>query len=346
MNDVRPIVARARKDRTPLYFAIGAALAAILLFVALDSRRRALQESESDAAPLGIRAESVPALVLPDSGPTAGQANPATAWPLPGQLQPQAQLAPIPASRPARAVQVRVASPDAPYVPPPPVCMPPQGPMTDSAAPVQSPLSAASAAQGAGTDGKLSGGRVLAGRFENPSSTIPQGTLVSAVLETGLDSTGAGLARALVTRNVYGFDGTQLLIPRGSRLYGSYEAGVEQGQKRALIRWTRLLRPDGVTINLDSPASDPLGRVGVPGKVDSHFLQRFGNALLGSTVGLGNLILSRRVSPVVVVPGAQGAAPVMQDGGQIKPTLTVKPGARVSVFVQHDLDFSSVEDGQ
>ena len=221
---------------------------------------------------------------------------------------------------------------------------PPSGPIIDSAAAgPASPLGPQPPARDQ-ADTRTSG-RIMAARLDNPSMTIPQGTLINAVLETGLDSTGAGYARALVTRDVQGFDGTRLLIPRGSRLYGSYEAGVDQGQKRALIRWTRLLRPDGATINLDSPASDPLGRVGVPGKVNSHFVQRFGNALLNSTVGLGNLLLSRRVTPVVVVPGATGQVPTVSGNDQIKPTLTVKPGARVSVFVQHDLDFSSVDGG-
>lgn len=342
MSDVRPIVAIRRRDRSPLYFAIGAALAAVLLFVALDSRRRAFETTEQPATAVTVRGESVPELLIPYQPDEPIALSAPKPWPRPGQLGPAAQLAPTPQAAMPRPLRVRSAPTAPQYVPSQLPYQPPMGPIVDSAAGnPPTPLSSPVATQGP-TD-KLASGRVMAGRLENPSTTIPQGTLISAVLETGLDSTGAGYSRALVTRDVHSFDGTRLLIPRGSRLYGSYEAGVGQGQKRALIRWNRLLRPDGVTINLDSPASDPLGRAGVPGKVNSHFLQRLGNALLSSTVGMGGALLSRNVSPVVVMPGAQAVTPALPTGGDVKPTLTVKPGARVSVFVRHDLDFSSVD---
>lgn len=55
-----------------------------------------------------------------------------------------------------------------------------------------------------------------AGSIANRATTVPQGTLIPAVLETAMNSTGAGFARALVQRDVHGFDGTRVLIPRGS----------------------------------------------------------------------------------------------------------------------------------
>ncbi len=104
--------------------------------------------------------------------------------------------------------------------------------------------------------------RVRAGVFANRSTTVPQGTLIPAVLETALDSTRAGFARAIVSRDVRGFDGTRVLIPRGSRLIGEYQSQVSPGQHRALVNWVRLIRPTGVTMAIGSPASDTLGRGG------------------------------------------------------------------------------------
>jgi len=63
------------------------------------------------------------------------------------------------------------------------------------------------------------------------------------VLETAFDSTRPGLARALVQSDVRGFDGSRVLIPRGSRLIGEYRSDVAPGQHRALVNWTRLIRP-------------------------------------------------------------------------------------------------------
>jgi type IV secretion system protein VirB10 len=186
--------------------------------------------------------------------------------------------------------------------------------------------------------------RVTASTFLNPSLTIPQGTVIQAVLETALDSTRAGGVRALVQRDVSSFDGSRVLIPRGSRLYGEYEANLQRGQKRALVQWTRLIRPDGVTINLDSPSSDPLGRAGIKGKVDSKFLQRFGGAILQSVLDIGVGVAVNRATDGVIValPGSTQNVQVTEPQS-IQPTLKVRHGTSVSVFVARDLDFSTVE---
>jgi type IV secretion system protein VirB10 len=185
--------------------------------------------------------------------------------------------------------------------------------------------------------------RMRASALANRSTTVPQGYLIPAVLETGFDSTKPGFARAVVSRNVRGFDGKNILIPRGSRLIGEYRSEVGEGQRRAIITWTRLIRPDGMMIAMDSPAVDTLGRGGVAASVNTHFFQRLGDALLQTTVGLGSALAQRRISgPVVVLP-ANGAATVGQTvpTNSYVPTLTVPPGKSISVFVAHDLDFSA-----
>src|SRR5690606_4191868 len=124
--------------------------------------------------------------------------------------------------------------------------------------------------------------RARAGALANRSTTVPQGTLIPAVLETAIDSTRPGLARAIVSRDIRGFDGRQILIPRGSRLIGEYRSEAQPGQRRALVNWLRLVRPDGVTIAIGSPAADPVGRGGIRARVNNHFLQRFAGAILQS----------------------------------------------------------------
>lgn len=187
--------------------------------------------------------------------------------------------------------------------------------------------------------------RIMAGRIANPEQTIVQGTLINAVLETALDSTRPGQARALVTKDVMSFDGSRVLIPRGSRIFGTYQSEVNPGQKRVLIEWVRLLTPKGISVKLNSPSADPLGRAGLRGKVDNHTLRRIGDALLGSVVELGGLALGRELSgsSVVILPSASQATP--QTRTQIQPTIKVEQGTRVTVFVAVDLDFSLVQNG-
>ena len=72
----------------------------------------------------------------------------------------------------------------------------------------------------------------------------------------------------------------RVLVPRGSRLIGEYRSDVRSGQKRVLVQWTRLIRPDGLAIRIGSPAADQLGSAGIPGRVNTHFVARFASAVL------------------------------------------------------------------
>lgn len=164
-------------------------------------------------------------------------------------------------------------------------------------------------------------------------------------METALDSTQPGFARAIVSRDVMGFDGSRVLIPKGSRLFGTYQSDVSLGQKRALIQWERLTTPDGAQIDLDSPSADLLGRAGIKGAVNSHFFQRFSGAILQSVLDIGVRAVTQKVdgnTVIVGLPGSTTQATAIQGSADIKPTLKVKQGASVSVFVARDLDFSSV----
>jgi type IV secretion system protein VirB10 len=179
-------------------------------------------------------------------------------------------------------------------------------------------------------------------KIEHPDKVIAQGAVIPAVLETALNSDLPGYARALVSRDVRSFDGSQVLIPRGSRLVGQYKSALQTGQTRMLIVWTRVLRPDGVSIQLGSPTTDDQGETGLAGKVDTHFLQRFGSAILLSVVGG----LASAVGPsntVVIGTASQGggaAGVALQNDVKISPTVRVLQGAAIQVFVARDLDFS------
>lgn len=204
-----------------------------------------------------------------------------------------------------------------------------------------SAVGATAASEGA----RSANNRVHAGAFANRSTTVPQGTLIPAVLETAFDSTRAGFARALVQRDIKGFDGTRVLIPRGSRLIGEYDTNTASGQNRAMVVWFRLVRPDGATIAIGSPAADPVGRGGVRARVNSHFFERFTGAILQSSLDVGvNLASRSNGSPVIVaLPSVNQSTRDIVRPAEIKPTLKVAQGTSIAVFVARDLDFSEVE---
>jgi len=204
-----------------------------------------------------------------------------------------------------------------------------------------SPLSA----RGSSDDGsglRVGGPEVAAAtRMEHPGQTVAQGTLIPAVLETAINSDLPGYVRAVVSGDIRSFDGSRVLVPRSSRLIGQYKSGVSGGQTRAYVMWTRLIRPDGVSVQLASPAVDESGQTGLTGSVDNHFMKRFGSALLLSVVGTASAVASGGAS-LIVGGGESAAAVAAQRDSQIAPTIRVRQGQPIRVFTAKDLDFSTV----
>lgn len=360
-QNVLPVVQRPRKGLSAPVVAGLAVLAGLCLFGVLEARRQTA--------------------TAPAIAPTTG-ATSASVAPPPLYIPPPPQPLPFANTPSFGSVEPRVAVPPAPTPTSPPFTPPtvtqpdtssfqnPSGFQT-APSPVSRPATPRSVSgqslivdtSGQSTpaetqdqtsdDGKtgstrrasLSTTRARAAMLANKSTTVPQGTLISAVLETAFDSTSPGFARALVQKDVRGFDGTQILIPRGSRLIGEYGADTARGQARAVILWARLIRPDGVTIAIGSPAADTVGRGGVKADVNSHFLERFSGAILQSALDVGvNLAARSSRSPVIVaLPGTTSAVSNAATARttDITPTLRVPAGRSVSVFVARDLDFTS-----
>lgn len=178
-------------------------------------------------------------------------------------------------------------------------------------------------------------------RMANPGFTVSQGTLIPAVLETAINTDLPGYVRAVVSEDVMSFDGTRVLIPRSSRLIGQYRSGLASGQRRAYVLWSRLIRPDGASVAIASPATDESGRAGVTGEVDSHFFRRFGSALLLSVLGAASNVGTGGAS-TVLTGGTSAAAVATQQNGGIPPTVRVRQGHPIRVFTARDLNFAGV----
>jgi type IV secretion system protein VirB10 len=189
--------------------------------------------------------------------------------------------------------------------------------------------------------GGVGGGTAVATAGMNPKTTVTQGTLIPAVLETAIDTDVPGFVRAIVSADVRSFDGTRILIPRSSRLIGQYRSGLQAGQKRAYVIWTRLIRPDGASVNIGSPAVGFSGETGLAGKVNTRFFERFGSAMLLSVVG-GLSAIGGNAGVVIASGGQSAAAAAVGQTAQISPTVRVRQGEPIRVFTARDLDFSKV----
>ena len=357
LDDLRPLVGRAVSNRGPWVFGAVLAISAVGLFAALESRRSTVTSPATAIPQAGTNGPMIaapPDLALNDlaSDPGYNYAYAAPGVPLaptvPGLPASLFQNAP---RGPNNAQNMGVV-PGGMVMPPRPQLVP-TGPNMNNSEPYIMPrvvpapqLPVAPADDASAANGQLAGSGARATRLSNPGFTVPQGAVIQAVLETALDSNRPGFARAIVSRDVRGFDGVRVLIPRGSRLFGEYKSDLAQGQRRAFVNWQLLTRPDGVQIRIESPAADPLGRAGIGGNVNTHFFQRFAGAILQSALDIGVGLASRSATNGTVVLGLPGSTQNTQinpNAADIRPTLTIRNGTSVSVFVARDLDFSTVE---
>lgn len=180
---------------------------------------------------------------------------------------------------------------------------------------------------------------------------MTEGTMLDCMLQTRMITTQPGMTRCILTRDVYSDNGRVVLLDRGSVLTGFYQAGITQGQARIFVQWARARTPLGVSIDLASPGTGPLGEAGVGGYVDNHFWARFGGAIMISMIGDLGSWASRQGSSqgdnsIQFSNTSQGveqaAAEALRNSINIPPTLYKNQGERVSVFLARDLDFSHV----
>lgn len=209
--------------------------------------------------------------------------------------------------------------------------------------------------------------QVEATKVGDLSRTVLQGKMINAVLETAINTDHPGMIRAIVSHDTYSEMGNNVLIPKGSRLIGSYSADVKRGQSRVYIIWNRLIRPDGIDIAVGSNGTDSLGGAGMPGLVDGKFFEIFGNAILLSMVNATVATLTEKTSNsakqgisqqtfsngTTQTSGSLGAIAAQQSIANIgdvskklsedylntKPTIVVNQGTSLNVFVQKDLIF-------
>lgn len=188
---------------------------------------------------------------------------------------------------------------------------------------------------------------VAASRIPDPDRTIVQGAIIEAVLETAVSTELPGIARAVTTVDTYSYDGSTVLIPRGSRLIGQYSSDVKLAQQRALVAWSRAVTPDGTTVSLGGYGADTLGRAGQDGYVDSRFLERFGAAALISLIGTAPSLVVGDDADAELAEIADDASQdaqratdsVAREYLRLPPIIYIDQGTPITIIVNRDLVF-------
>ncbi|HJP67970.1 MAG TPA: TrbI/VirB10 family protein [Sphingomicrobium sp.] len=224
---------------------------------------------------------------------------------------------------------------------------------TDPAIPVQSqqaPTGAIVASQQHKIDFARSDDGVLSShQLSEPRSPwmLSAGTVIPASLVTGLNSDLPGTVIAQVTQNVRDSATERtILIPQGARLIGNYDPLVAYGQRRALLVWTRIVFPDGSSVELDHmPATDAAGYAGVSDRVNSHTWQLVKGVAISTLLGVGAQLsfgagrsdLVRALRESAQENAARAGDQITSRNLEVQPTITVRPGWPVRALVNKDL---------
>ncbi len=183
---------------------------------------------------------------------------------------------------------------------------------------------------------------------------VKAGWDIPATLEQGVNSDLPGEIKALVRSNVYDTaTGQYLLIPQGSRLIGTYNHRVAYGQNAIQVIWTRLIYPDGTSINLEGMiGQDAKGQSGFRDQVDNHYARLIGFAILTSAFTAGIELTQNQQSSSLAYPSTSQIATqalgqqlgelgieVTRRNLSIQPTIKVRVGYRFNVRVNKDIAF-------
>ena len=175
-----------------------------------------------------------------------------------------------------------------------------------------------------------------------------EGTTIDTVLVNRLDGEFAGPLKVMVTNPIYSQDRQHLLIPEGSFILGDVQKVAGLGQKRLAVTFHRLLMPDGYSVDLDQfHGLDQVGATGLKDKVNNHYAEIFGASIaLGVIAGAAeatnlnegyNENGTEAYKAGIASSLSQSSANVLDRFINIPPTITIREGHRIKVYITQDM---------
>lgn len=179
---------------------------------------------------------------------------------------------------------------------------------------------------------------------------VKAGSIIPGILLTGINSDLPGTILGTVREDVYdSISGNYLLIPKGTKIKGTYDSGISYGQTRILVVWQRLIFPDGRSLNLDKFSGvDMSGYAGVTGKVNNHTYDLFKAVVLSSILGAGTSVITDKKNnddnDWKSSAGNGAGEQILTIGSNIsnkilgiQPTIEIAQGSRFNIIVESDL---------
>lgn len=191
----------------------------------------------------------------------------------------------------------------------------------------------------------------------DPNLTITKGSFLRCSLKTKLVSDVSGSLACILGDDVYSSNGSVLLLEKGSIITGSFKsANAKDDSNRMFVIWQEIRTPNNVVVPLFSGSTDELGGSGIEGYIDRKWALRFSSAILvsiiddltaGATEMLGNSSGDNKDNVNVdfsstAETASEMATEVLKKFINIKPTIYKNQGDIVGIYVNRDIDFSSV----
>lgn len=181
---------------------------------------------------------------------------------------------------------------------------------------------------------------------------ISAGTILPATLVTGINSDLPNQITARIRRPIYdSVTGNYMLIPQGTTIVGTYDSKVTYGQSRVLIAWSRLIFPNGTSLNIEGqPGVDLTGAAGLSDKVNRHTIRLFSSVVMMSLFGAAGQLSQPQNNGIAqtnaqVIYGAigqqvsQAAAQLIAKQVNVQPTIMIRPGLNFNVLLTRDFVF-------
>jgi type IV secretion system protein VirB10 len=184
-----------------------------------------------------------------------------------------------------------------------------------------------------------------------------EGTVIDTVLTNRLDGGSSSPVNCLVTNPVYSHDRQHVIIPSGSRVLGETKPVQTVGESRLAVAFHRLIFPDGRTVALDQFSGlNQIGDAALRDQVNHHYWSTFGAAgAVGLISGFGQYLGTLGFGGgsgdrTVIIAGGFGnatseaTAQVMNRFLNRLPTVTIREGHRVKVYLTSDLELPAYDE--
>jgi type IV secretory pathway VirB10-like protein len=314
-------------------------------------QRQSQQEAQQQKSSAAGVAGTTPVTVA--STPIGGPTSPASQSPAPAATEPPRD--PIADAEKAMAFKARFASnlvsvdvgASRPSAPPAEFADAITRPETDSVAPSSRFANSTPQAAAQSATANKRAPEVNINSAHGQPFVLYEGATIDTVLTNRLEGEFAGPVKVMVSNPIYSHDGQHVLIPEGSFLLGGTQKVAGFGQKRLAVTFHRLIMPDGYSVDLDQfHGLDQVGDTGLKDKTNSHYLEIFGTSIaLGVIAGAAeattnsgyNETGSEAYRQGIASSLSQSSANVLDRFINIPPTITIREGHRIKVYLTQDM---------